>query len=299
MVAHTTQPLLVTGASGHLGRSVLTHLLETVRIPASQLIATTRNVAALADVAARGVTVRPADFDDPATLPAAFAGAKRLLLISTDVLGIPGRRLQQHQQAIQAAVKAGVEHIVYTSLPDAEHANTLIAPDHAGTERLLADGPLSWTILRNNWYFENLFLSLPHVLASGQWVTASGEGRIAHIARDDIGRAAAAVLASNDSGRQTYTLTGAESFSTAEIAQLVGEIAGRKIEVIHVPDTALIQGLTQAGLPEGLAAVIASFDTNIRNGGLATITADYTALTGQQPQRYPDWLAQNRTLIAA
>lgn len=299
MSTQTQHPILVTGASGHLGRGVLHHLLHTEHIAPHQIIATTRNPTALAEFSALGVDVRQADFDTPATLEKAFAGAKRLLLISTDAIDAPGRRLEQHRQAIDAAIAAGIEHVVYTSLPDPEHATTLIAPDHAATEKFLAESPLSWTILRNNWYFENLYFSLPHILASGQWFTASGEGRIAHIARDDIGRAAAAVLASSDNSRHTYTLTGEESFNTAEIAQLVGDIAGRKIEVIHVPDAGLLQGLQQAGLPEALAAVFASFDTNIRNDGLATVTDDYFRITRHRPQPYRDWLEANRSSITS
>lgn len=298
MSTHTQQPILVTGASGHLGRSVLHHLLHTEHIAPHQIIATTRNTASLADFSALGVDVRQADFDTPETLAKAFAGAKRLLLISTDAIDAPGRRLQQHRQAIDAAIAAGIEHVVYTSLPDPEHAPTLIAPDHAATEKLLAASPLSWTILRNNWYFENLFFGLPHALASGQWFTAAGDGRIAHIARDDIGRAAAAALASNDPSNRTYTLTGQETFSTQEIAQLASDIAGRAIDVIQVPEASLIQGLTQAGLPQGLATVFASFDTNIRAGGLAGITSDFALLTGSQPQRYQAWLEANRKSIA-
>jgi len=299
MSTHTQHPILVTGASGHLGRSVLHHLLHTERIAPHQIIATTRNPTALAEFSALGVDVRQADFDTPVTLAKAFAGAKRLLLISTDAIDAPGRRLEQHRQAIDAAIAAGIEHVVYTSLPDPEHATTLIAPDHAATEKLLTTSPLSWTILRNNWYFENLFFGLPHALASGQWFTAAGEGPIAHIARDDIGRATAAALASNDSSNRTYTLTGEESFSNREMVQLVSDIAGRRIDVIQVAEADLIQGLIQAGLPEGLAAVFASFDTNIRAGGLADITSDFTLLTGRRPQRYRDWLEANRTSITS
>ena len=106
--------LLVTGASGQLGRRVIAHLLQTHRVPAGQIIATTRKPETLADLAAQGVQVRGADFDDPASLVAAFSGAQRLLLVSTDALDRPGRRLEQHQAAVAAAVQAGARHVVYT-----------------------------------------------------------------------------------------------------------------------------------------------------------------------------------------
>ncbi len=132
-----------------------------------------------------------------------------MLLISTDTIG---RRVPQHQAAIDAAVKAGASHVIYTSMPSPETSLVLFAPDHAGTEAALAASALpGWTVLRNNWYFETLFLSMPSVLASGKWFTAAGDGRTANIARDDIARAAAAALAGGERGKVTYTLTGAKA----------------------------------------------------------------------------------------
>lgn len=290
-------PLLVTGASGHLGRSVLQHLLDTEGVDAHNIIATTRKPETLAAFAARGVTVRTADFDDTTSLTEAFNGARRLLLVSTDALDRPGRRLHQHKNAIDAAIKAGVRHVIYTSMPLPEDSPLPIAADHFGTEQALAASPLGWTILRNNWYFENLFLSLAPVLASGKWYSAAGDGRIAHIARDDLGRAAAAALASNDTAKQVYTLTGAQAFTTAEIAALVSATAGKPIELVAAPESALIQGMVAAGLPEGVAAIFAAFDTNTRLGRVAEITRDFHALTGNEPQPYRDWLSAHAAQI--
>lgn len=295
----TSQPtLLVTGASGHLGRRVLAHLLETLKVPADRIIATTRTPAALADIAARGVVVRAADFDRVESLAQAFAGAQRMLLISTDALDRPGVRLAQHRNAIGAAVKAGVKHVVYTSMPQPEGSPVLFAPDHLGTERALASSPLSWSVLRNAWYFENLFFTLPHLLATGTWYTAAGEGRIAHIARDDTARAAAAALASSDTANKVYTLTGTEAFTTAEIARLVSATAGKPIQVVPVSDEALVQGMVAGGLPEPVARVFTSLDTNTRLGRMATVTDDFRALTGAEPQGYRAWLAANKAAIA-
>ena len=138
--------LLVTGASGQLGRRVITHLVQTHRVAAQNIIATTRKPEALADLAAQGVVVRSADFDDPVSLAKAFAGADRLLLISTDALDRPGRRLEQHVNAVNAAVKAGVKHVVYTSMPRPDPGSPIpFAPDHLGTEKALASSPLGWT----------------------------------------------------------------------------------------------------------------------------------------------------------
>jgi NAD(P)H dehydrogenase (quinone) len=290
--------LLVTGASGHLGQLVIAHLLDTLKVPANRIIATTRNPEKLGTLTAKGVTVCKADFDDVASLTTAFSGAQRLLLISTDALDRPGRRLAQHKNALTAAAKAGVEHVVYTSMPMPEDSPAMIAPDHLGTEQALAASPLSWTILRNCWYMENLFMYLPSVLASGQWHTAAGDGKIAYIARDDLARAAAVALASRDTGKATYTLTGGEAFSTEEIAKRVSALTGKPINVAHVPVEGLIQGMVAAtGMPEALATVFASFDTNTKAGRLAAVTSDFQKLTGVAPRKFTDWLAANKAAL--
>jgi NAD(P)H dehydrogenase (quinone) len=290
--------LLVTGASGHLGQRVITHLLDTLKVPAGRIVAVTRKPEGLAALTGRGVTVRRAEFEDPASLATAFAGARRLLLISTDAIDRPGRRLAQHKNAIDAAAKAGVKHVVYTSMPLPEGSPLLIAPDHEGTEKALAASPMSWTILRNCWYMENLFLSLPAALASGQWYSAAGDGKVAYIARNDLASAAAAVLASADTSRTTLTLTGSEAFSTEEVATKVAAAVGKPLTVIQVPLEGLIQGMVAAtGMPVAMAAVFASFDTNTKAGRVAAVTGDFEKLTGVAPMRFTDWLAANKSAL--
>ena len=142
--------LLVTGATGHLGQRVLHHLVDTLRVPGNRIIATTRKPESLSAWAVKGVVVRTADFENTASLTDAFRGARRLLLISTDAIDRPGRRLAQHKNAIDAAVQAGVSHVVYTSMPEPEGSPVVFAPDHAGTEAALAASTLpGWTVLRN------------------------------------------------------------------------------------------------------------------------------------------------------
>jgi NAD(P)H dehydrogenase (quinone) len=291
--------LLVTGAAGHLGQLVINHLLDTLKVPAGRIIATTRNPEKLAALTAKGVTVRKADFDNVASLTSAFAGAQRLLLISTDALDRPGHRLAQHKNAIAAAAKAGVKHVVYTSMPMPEDSPLLIAPDHLGTEQALAASPLSWTIMRNCWYMENLFMSLPSAIATGQWYSAAGDGKVAYVARNDLARAAAVALASTDTGKTTHTLTGSEAFSTEEVARRVSALTGKPISVVHVPLEGLIQGMVAAtGWPMELATIFASFDTNTKAGRVATITQDYRKLTGHEPQKFDAWLAANQSALA-
>jgi len=289
----------ITGASGRFGQRVLHHLLHTLGVPASRIVAASRDPQKLADWAARGVALRKLDFDDAATMPAAFDDVERVLLISTDALDRPGRRLQQHRNAVDALARAGVQHVVYTSMPAPVGSPVLIAPDHAGTEQALAASALpGWTVLRNHWYFENLPRFMAGALASGRWYAAdSGQGS-ADIARDDLALAAATVLAGRETGRATYTLSGGEALSKAQIAARVGTAIGRPIEVVQVPLEALVQGMVGAGLPEPVARVFASFDTNTAAGRVAAVSGDFRRITGRDPQPFDDWLAANAALFA-
>ena len=285
---------LVTGASGHLGQAVVQHLLTTYSVPANKIIAASRHTDKLADLKAKGVQVRKADFDDEAGLLKAFEGVSRVVIISTDSLDGPGKRLSQHLRAISAAEKAGVNHVVYTSMPKPETSAVTFAPDHVGSEKALAASKIKgWTVLRNNWYFENLFHSVPQAIKSGSLYTAAGKGTIAHIARNDLGRAAAAVLSSDKGGKQTYTVTGSKEYTTDQIAALVSAATGKPITVVHVPVEGLVQGMIGAGLPEPIARIFASFDANTAQGGLAGVTDDYKALTNSEPQAFEDWVKAN------
>ncbi|MBI5276490.1 MAG: SDR family oxidoreductase [Burkholderiales bacterium] len=287
--------LLVTGASGQLGARVLHHLLHTLKVPAGRVFAASRKPEALAEWAAQGVTVRAADFDNADALPAAFQGVQRVLVVSTDALDRPGRRLEQHRNALRAAEQAGVAHLVYTSMPKPESSAVLFAPDHAGTEAALAASALpGWTVLRDNWYFENQLMGLAPAIASGKWYSAEGDGRIAHIARDDVARAAACVLAGNAAGKTRYTLTGCRAYSRQEIVSLLSRATGKPIEVVPVPLEGLVQGMVAAGMPQPIARVVASFDANTAAGGLADVTGDYRALTGVEPQSFEAWVAASR-----
>lgn len=285
--------IFVTGAAGHLGRATINHLLTTYKVPAAKIIAGTREPAKVADLKAKGVQIRDADFNDEAALTKAFAGATRLLIISTSAME-PGVRQKQHLNAVHAAEKAGVKHVIYTSMPRPDTSAVLFAPDHLNTEKALAAAKIDgYTVLRNNWYYENLFYSLPQALQSGTQYSAAGQGKMAQIARDDLARAAAAVLASDKGGKNTYTLSGAKEYTTDEIAKLVSTATGKPLKVVHVPVEGLIQGMIGAGLPEGMAKMFASFDVNTAQGGLNGTPADFKALTGIEPHSFEDWLKKN------
>jgi NAD(P)H dehydrogenase (quinone) len=286
---------LVTGAAGQLGRGVITHLLTTFNIPPNKIIAITRDATNLADLKSKGIDIRQSNFENQAGLTQAFAGADRSLIISTSAME-PGVRLAQHLNAVKAAENAGHSHVIYTSMPNPVGSAILFAPDHASTEKALAESKLAgYTVLRNNWYFENLLFSLPQALASGTQYTAAGQGKIAHIARDDLAHAAAAALVSKSSGKNTHTMSGSQQYTTDEIARLVSKATGKSLAVVHVPLEALVDGMKAAGLPEHVARTFASFDDAISRGSLEGNSQEFRALTGVEPTSFEDWLAKNKT----
>jgi NAD(P)H dehydrogenase (quinone) len=294
-----TETLLVTGASGQLGRGVINHLLDTFKVPADHIIATTRTPANLADLAARGIDVREADFDDQASLAKAFAGASRVLIISTNELAIQGKRREQQLAAVAAAKQAGAAHLLYTSLPDPEPGSPILfAPDHYDTEQAIKATGIPYTFFRDSWYDENLFMSLPHTLASGHWYTSAGDGRISYCARDDMAAAIAGGLASASDQSVTYTLTGPEAYTVAEVAALVTEVTGKQIEVVQLSDEALTEGMKASGLPESIARLLVSFDAATRAGRLGMVTDSVEKLSGRKSVSLKQFLEANKVKLA-
>ncbi len=296
-----TETILITGAAGQLGRGVIHHLLESQKVAADKIIAATRNPENLADLARQGVSVRQADFNDGASLTKAFAGAGKLLIVSTGELDFTGgKRLRQHEAAVAAAKQAGVAHIAYTSMPNPEPVSPILfANDHYGTEQAIKATGLPYTIFRNGWYQENLFMSLPAALATGKWYTSAGDGRVAHGARDDMAAAIAGRLASNPQDSATFTLTGSEAKTIAEIAALASEVTGRQIEVVQLSDEALEQGLKAAGVPEAFAPLFVSFDANTRSGRIAIVTDAIEKLSGRKPRSLRNFIEANKAALIA
>nr|WP_272211461.1 NAD(P)H-binding protein [Marinicella sp. W31]MDC2877349.1 NAD(P)H-binding protein [Marinicella sp. W31] len=289
----TGTKILLTGASGKLGRETLDILLSSGK-PAHEIIATTRNVSNLADYAAKGVIVRQADFNAPETLSEAFAGADRIAIISTDAIDPGSDRVKQHAAAAEAAKLAGASHLIYTSLPDPEGSRISFAPDHLGSEKAVIGSGLSYTILRNSWYQENLLMSLPQAFAQGVWATSAGNGRQSFIAHEDCARALAAALLSNSTENAIYTLNDGESHTVEEIAAMASAIVGKPLEVSHISEDALRAGLTDAGLPPFVVDLSVSADENVRTGGFDIINDDFETLTGQKPQTLRSFFEANR-----
>ncbi|AEE47789.1 SDR family oxidoreductase [Cellulomonas fimi] len=269
--------IVVTGATGHLGRLVVEHLLE-LGTPAQEIVATGRSVDRIADLAARGVRTAVADFDDPATLTAAFDGAETVLLVSGSEVG---RRVPQHTAAIEAARAAGVRRVVYTSAPHADTTPLALAAEHRATEEVLRASGLTWTVLRNNWYHENYLPVLDQAAATGVVVSSTGAGRVASAPRDDYAAAAAVVLSTDGHDDRVYELSGDVAWTHDDLAAAAAEVLGTPVVHRAVPADEHRAILEQAGLDAGTIAFLVGLDEGIARGDLADATADLRTLVGR------------------
>jgi NAD(P)H dehydrogenase (quinone) len=269
--------VVVTGATGHLGPLVVTHLLAG-GMPADQIVAGGRRTERLADLADLGVRAARVDYDDPASLDEAFAGAETVLLVSGSEVG---NRITQHTNVIEAAKAAGVRRVVYTSAPHADTTALAVAPDHKATEELLRASGLAWTILRNNWYTENYAGPVEQARTSGVILTSAGEGRVASATRDDFAAGAAAVLLGGDHDGRVYELSGDVAWSFDELAEAATELLGTPVVAQQVSFDEHRAILVGVGLDEGTAGFVATLDADIARGDLADATSDLRTLIGR------------------
>lgn len=268
--------IVITGASGQLGRLVIENLLKSV--PANQIVAAVRDPKKVDDLAARGVEVRLADYDRPDTLRQAFQGADKLLLISASEVG---RRLPQHRAVIDAAKQAKVGLLVYTSLLHADRSPLPLAAEHKATERLIEDSAIPFVLLRNGWYSENYLAGIPTALQHGVMLGSAGDGRIASAARADYAQAAAVVLTRSDQAGRIYELAGDESYSLSELSQEISRQSGQAVVYRNLAPTEFKAALVGAGLPEGIAALLSESDAGASQGGLFDASRQLSQLIGR------------------
>lgn len=287
--------IVVTGATGHLGRLVVESLLER-GVPAADIRALGRRADRLAPLAERGVGTAVIDFDRPETLDDAFRGADALLLVSGSEVG---QRVPQHRNAIDAAVRTGVGRIVYTSAPKASDSALILAPEHAETERLLAASGLPTTILRNNWYTENYVGTLDQAAATGEILGSAGEGRVASATRADYAEAAAVVLTTPGHEGAVYELSGDAAWTFDELAAVASELLGREVVYRSVSPEEHAAALTAAGLDEGTVGFVVALDGNIRDGLLGEAAPTLAELIGRPTTSLAEGLAQARQQSAA
>lgn len=270
--------LAVTGATGQLGRIVIAQLLERGVEP-THITAVVRDAGKARDLEAVGVDVRIADYEDPSSLLAAFAGIDRLLLISSSEVG---RRAAQHGNVISAALEAGVGFLAYTSILNADRATHAIAEEHQLTEQLLAASGLPHALLRNGWYVENYIGAIEAALATGVLNGAAGNGTFAPATRADYATAAAAVLAAEgEHAGATYELGGDDRITMSQLAAVVQEVSGEPVTYVDHDEQEYQQQLEQIGIPEAFAAMLASSDAGISRGELDTTSGDLARLIGR------------------
>jgi NAD(P)H dehydrogenase (quinone) len=280
--------IVITGASGNLGRMVAEGVLQ--RTDPEQVVLVTRDPSRLEDLAQRGAQVRAGDFGDPSSLASAFEGARKALIISTDRIGA---RVPGHKAAIDAAVAAGATSIAYTSGINPSHSNPIVvATDHRETEEHLRASGAGWTMLRNSIYAEILLASAPAALATGRHVHNEGDGRISYVARADCAAVAAAVLTTDGHDGKMYDVTGPEALSAGDVAAVFGEIAGRPVEAVAVDDDAFAAGLVEhAQMPEQVAQAYTTFGIGARRGYSAVVSDTVLELTGTPPKPAREVLA--------
>lgn len=266
--------IVVTGATGQLGRLVVEGLLKK----GADVVAAVRDPEKAAEFAARGVQVRRADYDDPASLATAFAGADKVLLISSST---PGQRLAQHEAVVKAARDAEVGHLAYTSVLAADTTKLSLAPDHKATEELIRASGLPFTFLRNGWYTENYAQTIAQALAVGSFAGAAGEGRLGAVPRVDFAEAAVEVLTGEGHEGKVYELAGDEPFTYADLAAAVTAASGTPVTYQDLPVGQYRQILVGAGLPEPVAAMLADADRGIADGELASGSGDLSRLIGR------------------
>ena len=252
--------IAVTGASGQLGRIVIDKL--KAKVPPRTVVALARSSSKAADL---GVEIRPGDYGRPDELAASLAGIDTLLLISSSEVG---QRTTQHRNVIEAARKAGVRRIVYTSLLHADTSPLSLASEHLETEAMVRASGIPFTILRNGWYMENHTASVQPSVSAGALIGSAGNGRIAGALREDYAEAAVAVLTEAGHEGKIYELAGDAPYTLADLAQEISRQAGRDIPYRDLPPADYARALEAAGLPAGLAAALAAWDVDASRGAL-------------------------------
>ncbi|MBU9812070.1 SDR family oxidoreductase [Rahnella perminowiae] len=278
--------IAVTGATGQLGRLVIAALLK--KVPAHQIIAAVRNPQKAQDLAEQGIQVRQADYSQPATLDSAFEGVEKLLLISSSEVG---QREAQHNAVIDAAKRAGVQLLAYTSLLHADKSPLGLGVEHRATEKALSESAIPFVLLRNGWYTENYAASIAPALAHNAFIGSVGEGKISSAARQDYAEAAAAVLTQENQAGKIYELAGDDAYTLAEFTAEIARQSGKKVDYINLPEADFAKALLGAGLPEGLANMLADSDAGAGKGGLFDDSHTLSKLIGRPTTPVKDVIA--------
>ncbi len=279
--------IVVTGATGKLGRLVVEGLLK--KVAAEEIVAAVRSPEKATELKALGVQVREADYSRPETLRAALAGAEKVLLISSTEIG--PTRVAQHTAAIEAAKAAGAKLLVYTSLLATETATLVMAPDHTATEQAIKASGVPYVLLRNGWYLENHTENLGPALEHGAVLGSAGEGRFSSAARADYAAAAVAVLTGTGFVNKTFELAGDQAYTLGELAAEVSKQSGKTVVYKDLPVPAYAGALESFGLPKPVAEMLAKADRSASAGELESEARDLRDLIGRSTVTMPEAVA--------
>jgi NAD(P)H dehydrogenase (quinone) len=269
--------IIVTGATGQLGRLVIEELLKKA-VPPNGIAVVVRDAAKAADLRSRGIEVRIADYDKPETLAKAFDGADRVLLISGNEVG---KRVWQHRAVIDAVKKAGAKLLAYTSILRGEESRIALASEHIATERMLRESGVPFTLLRNGWYMENYTGNLASAVEHGAIFGSSGQGRVAPATRADFAAAAASVLTATGHENKVYELAGDTAFNMNELAAEVSRATGKNVVYKDLPEDEYTRFLVGVGLPEPYAKTLADADQGVKRGELNDTSGNLRKLIGR------------------
>ncbi|TIX49589.1 SDR family oxidoreductase [Alteraurantiacibacter aquimixticola] len=294
--------IIVTGASGNFGRAAAEQLLQ--KVAPQDVVCLTRSPEKLADLASKGAVVRQADFDDPESLVKAMEGGEKMLLISTLRVGT---RVEQHRNAVEAAVANGVKHIVYTSVIGGglEDHPGVEQTDHYDTEQIIKASGADYTFLRNSLYADAVAtaMAIP-ALQAGSKPDNAGHGKVAMVAREDCVNIAVAVLTQDGHANKAYDVTGPELVSIPEAVAMISEMAGKPIDLQHVDDEGMYQYFDSLGVPRKASDVVpdgpipwasegmVTFGQSIREGYFDVQSDDVERITGKRPRSLKSVLEQ-------
>ncbi|MFC5530281.1 SDR family oxidoreductase [Cohnella yongneupensis] len=279
--------VLVTGATGKLGTKVVEALLKSV--PAGQIAVSVRHPEKAEGLKALGVDVRHGDFERPETLDSAFAGIDRLLIISTD--GDNETRIRQHTNAVQAAQRAKVGFIAYTSASNARESTLFLAEVHRKTEEAILQTGIPYSFLRNNWYLENEIGSIQGAMAGAPWLTSAGEGKVGWALRQEYAEAAAVVLAGEGHENTIYELTG-KLLTQQQLVSVIGSVLGKEIPLQQVDDATYGEVMKSIGLPDFVIPIVVGIQQGIREHALEIESNDLERLLGRPVTPIQDALTQ-------
>ena len=298
-VALAQDKIIVSGASGQLGSLVIDELLARKVAPEDLiLVSRTPNTDHLNAYAARGASVRFGDFNQPESLDAAYRGGTRMLLISIN--GGGGDRPELHRVAIDAAVRAGVKQIAYTSYVNADrYEDSTIAVDHLRTERILQESGVAWTMLRNQIYANGLVDQAVQIVSDGRYVTHTPDARVAYVTREDCAAAAAAVLTTPGHDNKAYNITGPDAIGPRELVALASEISGKPVELVVLSEADYRRRLAESGMPDAAINGTISFAAELDSPYLREPSTAVAELTGRPATSVRTLLTNDRERLRA